>query len=124
VRKRLILWCVGGLLWSSAGVAFGDGLLPPPFSDRNVEATRSCAELDRSVARLLPLTYGYTPSIYSDPAMGAAVWVGVFIHPAALGYIGYRGYYAQWEEMQRDDRRRRIEALRRVKAEKRCFEDI
>ncbi len=125
MQKRVSFWVSMGLLLASGcAIAGGSADLPPPFVGHQAETTWSCTQLDRRISRLLPLTYGRTPALYSDAAQGAAIWAGAVIHPLAWGYVGFVTYQRELEKRQREDVARRIEHLRRLKAEKQCFEDI
>jgi hypothetical protein len=94
---------------------------------------KSCVVLDDEVTMLIPLTYRYVPGFYDDPYNAFAIWMGtigvlsvtdveVLDVPLWYGYLGFSGYKRHAEEERIHKANMRIEALRRVKARKRCFE--
>jgi hypothetical protein len=119
--KTLLLCCL--LPFSPAPMA-EPTLYPQPLTPR-FEAgddQLSCHELDRQIAQQMPQTYGSKPGFYDDPYHGAAIWGGVIWAPAALGYLPYSGV-AEYEQYSRiQAARNRIEALRYLKARRRCYE--
>jgi len=95
---------------------------------------KSCMVLDDEVTMLVPLTYRYVPGFYDDPYNAFAIWMGTFGTlsvtdveildvPLWYGYLGFSGYKRHAEEERIHKANLRIDALRRVKARKRCFED-
>ena len=82
----------------------------------------TCRQLEQEMVSHTPLTYRYKPGYFEDPIQGAALWVGPVYEEAYL--IFWYGLYYDYQESRRiisaEDR---IETLRRLKAEKRCFED-
>lgn len=94
---------------------------------------KSCVVLDDEVTMLLPLTYRYVPGFYDDPYNAFSIWMGtvgvltvtdveVLDVPLWYGFLGISGYKRHAEEKRIHKANMRIEALRRVKARKRCFE--
>jgi len=107
---------------------------PTPHTGDNL---KTCVALDDEIVGLTPLTYRTTPDFYSDPKVGAAIWltttgVTLFdIFPDELPLteipLGYALLaYPEYKKYKEDERIRRvslrIESLRRSKARKRCFE--
>lgn len=96
---------------------------------------KSCLVLDDEITMLLPLTYRYVPGFYDDPKNAFAIWSGTlglltltskefYDVPLWYGYLGFSGYKRYAEEERIFKTNLRIEALRRVKARKRCFESF
>lgn len=96
---------------------------------------KSCVVLDDEVTMLIPLTYRYVPGFYDDPYNAFSIWMGttgalavtaieVLDVPLWYGYLGFSGYKRYAEEERIYKANMRIEALRRVKARKRCFESF
>lgn len=92
----------------------------PHLVDEELE--RSCRDLEYELASLLPMTYSYKLDFYDDPVQGAAFWVGTTMFFPAYAALGYTSYYGYQENERIIKVQNRIEALRRFKAEKRCFE--
>jgi hypothetical protein len=84
---------------------------------------KSCALLEQEIASLLPLTYSTKPAFDKDPYVGTAATVGTIAFPVALTYLAYPVAFDHIEQDQIGDATLRIEALRKVKASKHCFED-
>jgi len=102
--------------------------VPIPGPDDN---NKSCVTLDNEIVLLEPLTKNVIPDFYDDPYNAAGIWLGtagilvrtrIFEVPVWYAIPGY-ATYKRFEEADRiRDTRLRIDALRRVKAAKRCFE--
>ncbi len=84
---------------------------------------KSCNLLEQEIVSLLPLTYSKKPALSEDPYVGTAATVGTVAFPVALTYLAYPVAFDHIEQNQIEAATRRIEALRLVKASKRCFED-
>lgn len=87
------------------------------------DQAKSCIELEHEIAYLTPLTYSYKPGFYQDPYQGASVAVGTAIFWPAYGLLGYSGYLDYKENERIISAEERINLLRQLKAEKRCFEN-
>lgn len=102
----------------------GPGLYPPPLTPRFEEGDHqlSCEALDLEIARLSPQIYSAKPGFYEDPYHGASIWGGAIWAPGAWSYLAYSGVaeYADYNSMQAAQNR--IEALRYLKARRRCYE--
>jgi hypothetical protein len=111
------------LLLSSTIVMGQDYFHPIPYPPdyRDKDNTLTCQELDRELNQLLPLLYTNKPGFYNDPAHGASFWGG-FIWPPALTYLGYSALVEYNEIYRVDAINRRINALRQLKANRRCYE--
>jgi hypothetical protein len=92
----------------------------PQLSDTDRE--KSCRDLEYELASLQPMTYSYKPDFYDDPVQGTAFWVGTTLFFPAYAALGYTSYYGYQENERIYKTQDRIEALRRLKAEMRCFE--
>lgn len=84
---------------------------------------KTCAQLEQEITSLIPITYSGQSSIYEDPYVGTALVIGTLAQPMAYTYLAYPIAFEHFEQNQMGDANRRIEALRQVKAGKRCFED-
>ncbi|MES9871700.1 MAG: hypothetical protein ABW146_01225 [Candidatus Sedimenticola sp. 6PFRAG7] len=92
-----------------------------PYPDQ-MDSAKSCIEIEQEMVALQPRTYSYQPGFYEDPYTGASVMVGTTIlwpAYAALGYIGYVDYQEKGRIISAENR---IQELRYLKAQKRCFE--
>jgi len=85
------------------------------------ELTLTCRELEWAMAAVVPKTYSYRPSFYDDPVQGGGMWIGTMYYPvyATALYGVYHDYKEDRRIISAEDR---IEVLRRLKAEKRCYE--
>lgn len=86
------------------------------------DLAKSCRDLEHELAALEPMTYSYKPDFYDDPVQGTAFWVGTTVFWPVYGALGYTAYYEYQENERIYKAQDRIEVLRRLKAEKRCFE--
>jgi hypothetical protein len=90
----------------------------PSLADQGL----SCAQLQRAINSVNPLTYSYKPGMYDDVINGASVLAGTFIaYPFYLG-LGWTTYLEHSENKRIEIAQNRIEELRQLKAERRCFE--
>jgi len=96
-----------------------------PEAPKGVEEDygKSCNLLEQEIVSLLPLTYSKKPAFSEDPYVGTAATVGTVAFPVALTYLAYPVAFDHVEQNQIEAVTLRIEALRQVKASKRCFED-
>jgi len=101
---------------------------PPVFE---IDTTKSCIALDNEIVAMIPLTHRTVPDFYNDPLNAAAIFLGttgVIIDvtvrdvPIWYSFLGYTGYQKLKQEERVRRANLRIDALRRVKAQKRCFE--
>ena len=91
---------------------------PAPFPE---EESMSCAELEREIAYLTPLTYSYKPGFYDNAYQGAAVIAGTLSAPGFYLYPAF-DYILDYREAVRIlPALDRVERLRYLKAEKHCF---
>ena len=89
--------------------------LSPEISQEDL--AKGCIELEREIARLVPLTYSYKPGFYQDPYQGASVTVGTAIFWPAYGLLGYSGYLDYKENERMFGAEERINLLRQLKVE-------
>lgn len=82
----------------------------------------SCAQLQQAINNLEPLTYSYKPGAYDDPLTGIAALGGTLINPVlwVAGGVEFGGWMVENKRIQPTENR--IEVLRRLKAERHCFE--
>lgn len=83
----------------------------------------TCAQLDREISRVTPYTYNYRTDFDKDPYAG-----GTIIASATIPLIGYAyPIFSLVRGVAEDNRiqsaQNRIEHLRRLKAEKYCYEN-
>ncbi|MCU7843086.1 MAG: hypothetical protein KZQ93_04520 [Candidatus Thiodiazotropha sp. (ex Monitilora ramsayi)] len=111
------------LLLSSALTA-GPSLYPQPvtplFEEGDDQLT--CSEMELQLTSLLRQTYSVKPGFYNDPYHGASIWAGTLWAPGAWSYLAYSGAAEYTEYARIRDAQRRIEALRHLKARRRCHE--
>ena len=86
------------------------------------DQAKGCPELEREIAALLPLTYSYKPNFYQDPYQGGSIFLGVVAHPVLFAPVAYSGWVEYEENKRMIPAEDRIEQLRRLKAEKHCYE--
>ncbi|MES9862029.1 MAG: hypothetical protein ABW157_06990 [Candidatus Thiodiazotropha sp. LLP2] len=82
----------------------------------------NCRQLDQQLATLESDTYSAKPGFYEDPYTGASIFIGAVWAPGALAYLGYSGAAEYYESDRVNDAQNRIEALRRMKAKRHCYE--
>jgi len=103
----------------SAGTLYPQPLVPR-FEAGDEQLT--CDELNFQLARLIPQTYSSKPGFYNDPYHGTSIWGGAVWAPGAWSYLAYSGVaeYAEYNRIHHAQNR--IEALRYLKARRRCHE--
>lgn len=117
-----LMFC--SLLLFAAVTSAGPTLYPQPLAPTFEEGdeTLSCEELNRQLAQLIPQTYSVKPEFYNDPYHGASLWGGAVWAPGAWSYLAYSGVVEYEEYSRMRDAQNRIEALRYLKARRRCHE--
>ena len=109
-------------LFASAAQGFEIYRKPMAPTISNEDQQKSCRQLEQEISGLAPLTYSYLPAVYADPYQGASLFIGTTIGWPAYGFLGY-SYYVGYQDKKRiRPTKNRIETLRRLKAERRCFE--
>jgi hypothetical protein len=83
----------------------------------------TCAQLDREISRITPYTYNYRPDFDKDPYVGASIIAGASYSLVGYGYLAFRFAGDFMEDKRIQTAEGRIEHLRRLKAEKFCYED-
>ncbi len=113
----------GLLLAISVPVSAG-GLYPQPLTPRFEEGDLelTCDELNLEIARISPQAYSDKPGFYEDPLHGASAWGGAVWAPGLWAYLPYSGVAEYAEHSRMRDSMNRIEALRYLKARRRCHE--
>ncbi len=86
------------------------------------DSNLSCAQLDKEIRALLPLTYSYRPGFFENPYQGAAITLGTTVASPFLLFPVYDYYLGYREQKRIIPSENRIEWLRYQKAEKHCFE--
>ncbi len=71
----------------------------------------------------MPYTYNYRPDFDRDPYVGGAIIAGATISLVGYGYLAFRAAGDFMEDKRVLSANARIESLRRLKAEKYCYED-
>ncbi|MEJ1356511.1 MAG: hypothetical protein RPU39_17820 [Candidatus Sedimenticola sp. (ex Thyasira tokunagai)] len=125
--KKLLspLWFLLSLLSiaiSSGAYAMDNGALPDNINFADDDYGKTCIDLEQEMTTLVPLTYARQSGFYEDPIRGAAITVGTMIFPLAYGVVGYQEFVAFEERKSIASVEQRIEKVRRLKAEKHCFE--
>ena len=92
----------------------------PEFTPEDI--AKSCIELEREIAAQVPLTYSYKPGFYEDPYVGTAIFVGTTMAPVAYALLLVPTYGTLSDRARSQPAEERIAILRRIKAEKHCFE--
>lgn len=96
---------------------------PRPFTSDANDAALTCAQLDREISRISPYTYNYRPDFDRDPYVGASIIASATFSLIGYGYLGFRVVGDFMEDKRIQSANARIENLRRLKAEKYCYED-
>lgn len=124
MRKILADTLVLCSLLLSAGSLCAAGIYPRPQMPAFAQGdeTLGCAALNREISRLAPETYSSKPGFYEDPYHGASIWGGAVWAPGAWSYLAYSGVAEYAEYARTQEARNRIEALRYLKARRRCHE--
>ena len=105
---------------SSAATRLYPQPLTPVFDEADEQMT--CDELNLEIARLNPQTYSLKPGFYDDPYHAASIWIGAIWAPGAWSYMAYSGVAEFSESSRMKDAENRIEALRYLKARRRCHD--
>ena len=115
---------LAGLLLTIPLALSARGLYPQPLTPHFKEGDNqlTCDELNLEIARLNPKTYSDKPGFYDDPLHGASIWGGAVWAPGLWGYLPYSGVAEYAEQNRQRDNMNRIEALRYLKARRRCHE--
>ncbi len=113
-----------GLLLCLPAMHAGPGLYPQPLTPRFEAGDEqlSCDQLNVEIAHLSPQTYSAKPGFYNDPYHGASIWSGALWTPGAWSYLAYSGVAEYTEYTRVYEAQNRIEALRHLKARRRCHE--
>lgn len=83
-----------------------------------------CAELQREIDYLRKMTYSYKPNPYDDAINGASVLGGAFVAWPLFAGLGWTTYIGEVEKKRIAEAEDQIDELRRLKAERRCFECV
>jgi len=95
---------------------------PKPLPQKSGDLSLTCRALDREIARISPYTNNYRPDTDKDAYSGAAILVGTTMFWPAYIFNGFK-YVGDFQEEKRIQKAaHRIESLRRLKAEKFCYE--
>jgi hypothetical protein len=124
LKKSTLFHLIPCLVWICATTAQGFEFYRTPSvpAASHDDRQKSCLQIEQEINGLAPLTYSYLPGFYADPYNGASLIIGTTIGWPAYGFLGY-GYYVGYQDRQRIlPAEHRIETLRRLKAENRCFE--
>lgn len=86
------------------------------------DRAKDCLALERELSEQMPLTYSYQPDFYNDPYQGASVWIGTTLFTPAYALSAFSGLARFQENGRIISAQQRIEVLRHLKAQLRCFE--
>jgi hypothetical protein len=95
----------------------GPSEIKPPRVDENW----SCVELYERRVDLLRETNHYKPPYWDDPRNQAAIFIGTVWTPAFY-FLGYSAVAAHLDDLNGNNPRTHLDALRRASARQRCFE--
>jgi hypothetical protein len=119
--KILMLMC---LLLLTSALHAGPGLYPQPLTPHFEAGDEklTCRDLEQRLSSRYMQTYSSKPGFYDDPYNGISLWVGALWSPGAWSYLAYSGVadYAEYARMYKA--KNRIQALRYLKARRRCNE--
>ena len=124
LKLNISTLALGALLLAIPLSLSARGLYPQPLTPQFEEGDYqlTCDELNLEIARLNPQTYSSKPGFYDDPMHGAALWGGAVWAPGLWGYLPYSGVAEYAEHSRMRETMNRIEALRYLKARRRCHE--
>ena len=91
-------------------------------SPTDQDYSKTCLALEREIHDLSYQTYSYKPGFYEDPYMAATVLAGTTVAAPALVAPAFSFLMETQERGRIHSAQDRIETLRRLKAEKHCFE--
>ncbi len=130
INKLKVSLIIGALLlsFSSAVPAvdptyFNPYRSPKPMSQNQDDVALTCAQLDREISRITPYTYNYRPDFDRDPYVGTAIIAGATYSLFAKAFLVFRVGGDFMEDKRIQSASAKIEGLRRLKAEKYCYED-
>jgi hypothetical protein len=123
-------------LWASAAAAGGsgnssgsDGSYYKPYShdksmpNRVMDRKLSCDQLDREISRVTSYTYNYRTDFDRDPYAGGSIIAGATVPLIGYAYPIFSFVRGFAEDNRIQTAQSRIEHLRRLKAEKYCYEE-
>jgi len=96
---------------------------PQPITQNSTDNGLSCTQLDREIARITPYTYNYRTDFDKDPYAGASIIAGATISLIGYGYLAFSAATGFIEDKRIHSASAKIDGLRRLKAEKHCYED-
>jgi hypothetical protein len=94
-----------------------------PLTHNSGDTALTCRQLDREISRISPYTYNYRPDFDQDPYVGAGIIASATIPFVGYAVLGFRAFGDFMEDKRIQSASVRIESLRRLKAEKHCYED-
>ena len=117
----LMLAC---LALPAASLDAGPSLYPHPLAPRYEpgDDQLTCRDLEDRLSALQMETYSDKPGFYEDPYTGASLWGGILWTEGAWSYLAYSGVADYAEYLRTSKAADRMEALRRLKARRRCHE--
>lgn len=120
IRSGLLLCALPALFNSAAAVQLYRTPVAPRIDAQDLD--KSCVELEREMLAITPLTYSYKPGFYDNPYQGGSLFLGTLFSPAFYLFPAYDYYLGYRERARIIPAENRIETLRRLKADKHCFE--
>jgi hypothetical protein len=108
----------------SPSLRAGPGLYPHPLAPRFEAGDEklTCRDLEERLYTLSVETYSDKPGFYKDPYNGASLWGGILWSPGVWSYLAYSGVAEYAEQARMRSAADRMEALRHLKARRRCHE--
>ncbi|MCW8944964.1 MAG: hypothetical protein OQL27_09340 [Sedimenticola sp.] len=86
------------------------------------DRAKNCYALEQEMTALVPKTYSYKPDFYNDAYQGASIWIGTTLFMPVYALSAYSGFKQYGENARIISAEERIDLLRHLKAQNRCFE--
>jgi hypothetical protein len=117
----ILCLCTTNVAADSSG--FNPFRSPAPIQQNPSEIGLTCAQLDREISRATPYTYNYRTDFDKDPYAGGTIIASATIPLVGYVYPAFSLVRGIAEDTRIQSANNRIEHLRRLKAEKFCYED-
>jgi hypothetical protein len=96
---------------------------PNPMQQNSSNSGLTCAQLDREISRATSYTYNYRTDFDKDPYAGGSIIASATIPLVGYAYPIFSLVRGVAEDHRIQSAQNRIEYLRRLKAERYCYED-